>query len=239
VTRNRADAGFGPHGWAPGAWGEGSRIVLTPVAAPSILGLYGMFSAALLYGSNLAGWWGTATSPVLIFPFLLMLGGLAQLIGCIWAYRARDALATAMHGVWATFWLAFGLYQWLVATGNLPLATAVSRPAAFDLGMWFVPLVAITGALAVAAAAASVGLVGVLTLLTGASLFAAIGYTGHHPVSNTIAGWLFVLAAAVAWYVASALLIESERGRAVLPTGRRRAREAAGPDQPEPAARLG
>jgi succinate-acetate transporter protein len=217
---NRADAGFGPNGWAPGAWTDRSRIVLTPVAAPSILGLYGLFAATLIIGANMAGWWGSPTSPVLVFPLIMMLGGLAQFTAGVWAYRARDGLATALHGIWGAFWLAFGLYQLLAATGVLPLPTQ-SRAAAVDFGMWFVPLTAITAAMTVAAAAASIGLVTVLASLTAGSLFAALGFMGAQSWSITLAGWLFFISACLAWYVASAMLIEGEHGRTVLPTGRR------------------
>ena len=57
---NRADADT--TGLAD-AWAEPSCLVLTPVAAPSILGLYGFFAAPLLIGSNLAGWWGSTATP--------------------------------------------------------------------------------------------------------------------------------------------------------------------------------
>jgi uncharacterized protein len=51
-----------PPGRGPGldsreAWTERSRIVLTPVAAPSILGLFGFAGATFMVASLLAGWW--------------------------------------------------------------------------------------------------------------------------------------------------------------------------------------
>src|SRR4051812_38333203 len=50
-------------------WQERARLVLTPVAAPSILGLFGFFAATLLVGSNMAHWWGTPASALTVFPF--------------------------------------------------------------------------------------------------------------------------------------------------------------------------
>ena len=35
----------------------------------------------------------------MLAPFVLFFGGLAQLLAGMWVYRARDAVATAMHGV--------------------------------------------------------------------------------------------------------------------------------------------
>src|SRR6476620_7422956 len=97
----------------PDFWREHSQISLQPVAAPSILGLYGFAGATFIVASNLAGWWGTDTSAQYLFPFAAFFGGMAQLLAGMWAYRARDGLATAMHGTWGAFWLAYGLLNLL------------------------------------------------------------------------------------------------------------------------------
>ena len=39
--------------------GVATRIFLQPIAAPSILGLFGFAGATFVVASNLAGWWGT------------------------------------------------------------------------------------------------------------------------------------------------------------------------------------
>lgn len=197
-------------------WGERARIVLSPVAAPSILGLYGFFAATLLVGSNLAGWWGTPASQTLVFPFALMLGGVAQFLAGMWAYRARDGLATAMHGIWGSFWLAFGLYQLLVTTRNLPAPT---MPLDVAFGFWFIPLAMITGMGALAALARNVGLFAVLAPLATGSGFAAAGFIGGFAWCLTVAGWLFVFSAGFAFYAASAMMLKGSYGRTILPTG--------------------
>jgi uncharacterized protein len=49
--------------------------------------------------TSAAGWYGNDTStPWVLFPFALAFGGIAQLLAGMWSYRARDGLATAMHG---------------------------------------------------------------------------------------------------------------------------------------------
>src|SRR5918912_1608878 len=86
-----------------------ARIFLQPIAAPSILGLFGFAAATMMVAAHLAGWYGTANSPAYLFPFAAMFGGLAQFLAGMWAYRARDAVATAAHGTWGAFWLGYGL----------------------------------------------------------------------------------------------------------------------------------
>ena len=94
------------------AWEDGfarPRVFLQPIAAPSILGLAGFASATFVVASNLAGWWGTPTSGLVLAPFAAMFGGLAQFLAGMWAYKARDAIATLAHGTWGAFWLAYGI----------------------------------------------------------------------------------------------------------------------------------
>jgi uncharacterized protein len=209
---NRADA----EGWSADDWREHSRIVLTPVAAPSILGLFGFFCATLLIGSNLAGWWGSPVSQTLVFPFALMLGGVAQFLAGMWAYRARDGLATAMHGVWGGFWLSFGLYQLLVTTHNLP---AVTMPKDVAFGFWFIAIGAVTTLGAFAALARNLGMFAVLAPLAAGSGFAAAGFVGGLHWALVISGWLFVFSAGFALYAAGAMMLREAYGRTILPTG--------------------
>ena len=84
-----------------------------------MLGLFGFAGATFIVASNMAGWWGTPESGLALAPFAAMFGGLAQFLAGMWAYRARDAIATAMHGMWGAFWLAYGILNILLAAGAL------------------------------------------------------------------------------------------------------------------------
>jgi len=198
-------------------WENRSRIVLTPIAAPSILGLFGFFAATLIVGSNIAGWWGSTASLPAVATYALVLGGLAQFLAGMWAYRARDAVATAMHGTWGAFWIAWGLTQLLTAGGAL---VPMSHPKDVAFGFWFITLALITGSGAFAALADNLGLFLLLGALATGSGFMAAGEVGGISWCEHLAGWLFVAAAGVAWYVATAMMLESKGGRVVLPLGK-------------------
>lgn len=199
-------------------WEDRSRIVLTPTAPPSILGLFGFFGATLAVGTNLAGWWGNDVSTAMyLVPFAMVLGGVAQFAAGMFAYRARDGIATAMHGTWGAFWIAWGIYHLLVATHTVPGVTGTYFPA---MGFWFIALAMITGSGALAALAKSVGLFAVLAPLATGSGFAAAAYLSGNLTSVRIAGWLFVFAAGFAWYVATAMMLEGAYGRVILPLGK-------------------
>ncbi|GAA0370004.1 GPR1/FUN34/YaaH family transporter [Actinoallomurus spadix] len=202
-------------------WQDRSRIFLQPIAAPSILGLFGLATATMMVGAWMARWYGGAFSPVILFPFILTAGGLAQLLAGMWSYRARDGLATAVHGIWGAFWLAFGLMFLMVAAGAFPVVLAprigVANP---PFAFWFIALCVITALCALAATAQSMGLTLMLILLSVASGLTAAGFFAGASWPIIVAGWLFVAAAATALYVAAAMMMEGSFGRTILPLGK-------------------
>src|SRR3954468_3452111 len=139
--RERASAGVALAADTDGWYGDFARprVVLQPVAAPSILGLFGFAGATFIVAAHMAGWYGNAATPDYLFPFAAFFGGLAQFMAGMWAYRARDAVATAMHGMWGSFWMGFGVLNLLVAAGVLAAGTTMDHA----LGMWFIALGAI------------------------------------------------------------------------------------------------
>ncbi len=54
-----------------GFWRDHTHINLSPVAAPSVLGLYGFAVATFMVAANLAGWYGNdTTTPLVLAPFV-------------------------------------------------------------------------------------------------------------------------------------------------------------------------
>lgn len=202
------------NGAQAGKWA--TRVMLQPVAAPSILGLYGFAGATFIVAANMAGWYGTKESGMYLFPFAAMFGGLAQFMAGMWAYRARDAVATAMHGTWGSFWLGYGILNLLFATGQL------TEPKPFhELGFWFIALAAITLAGTLGALVeANFGVTAVLGTLAAGSTFAAIAFLADSTGWEKLAGWVFIASAILAWYVASAMMLAAAAGRTVIPLGK-------------------
>jgi succinate-acetate transporter protein len=228
TTQARPPSGGPPSGYSNGnslpdvaAWRNQTRIFLQPIAAPSILGLYGFAAATFIVTANLVGWFGTSHSASVIFPFAVATGGIAQGLAAIWAYRARDGLATAIHGIWATFWLAYGLLQLLVTLHALPFtpAKAVDQPLAY----WFFALAAITLAGFVASLGESLGIAAVLLPLgAGSALLGVHWIVGGGGALYYIAGYVTMVSAYTAFYAATAMMIASTWGRTALPLGKLR-----------------
>lgn len=214
--RERASAGVAHAADSNGWYGDFARprVFLQPIAAPSILGLFGFAGATFIVASNLAGWWGNAASPGYLFPFALTFGGIAQFMAGMWAYKARDAVATAMHGTWGAFWIGYGILNLLVATKTL--ATGV--PLDHALGFWFIALCGITfSGMLGALVEGGFGVVSVLGTLAAGSGLAAVGMLQGDAYIQHWAGWVFVISALLAWYVATAMMLKSAAGRTILP----------------------
>lgn len=202
-------------------WREHTTIALQPIAPPSILGLFGFAAATFIVSADIVGWYGNDTrTPLILFPFAAVFGGLAQLLAGMWAYRARDGLATAMHGTWGSFWLGYGLYYLLVALNVLP-GPATDPVAAGAFGFWFVALAAITWAGTFAATAENLAVTAVLATLAAGSTLLAIAFIGGVAVVATIGGYVLIASSLLAWYTASGMMLEGTFKRPVLPLGRR------------------
>jgi succinate-acetate transporter protein len=199
---------------------ERTRFVLQPIAPPSVLGLFGFAAATFIVSAHLAGWYGNDQSGVYLFPFAATFGGLAQLLAGMWSYRARDAVATAMHGMWGAFWLAYGILNLLAATGAITIPTGTFP----ELGYWFLALAAITAMGALAAMFENVGLFSVLGALAAGSAFAAIHYLTGSSTWETVAGYVLMASAFLAFYVASAMMLEGAAGKVILPLGKPKAK---------------
>jgi succinate-acetate transporter protein len=203
-------------------WEDGfarPRVVLSPYAAPSVLGLYGFAAATFMVALHLTGVYGGAKTNGELWPFAAMFGGVAQFLAGMWAFRVRDTIATAMHGMWGSFWIAFGIFNLLVMWGKLPdnPAGSVSDPA---FAMWFWTLMAITAAGALAAIAESFALFAVLGTLAVGSLLLAIGLSAGSTGWVKISGWVLVASAILAWYTATAIMMLSGAGKVILPLGK-------------------
>lgn len=200
-----------------------TQIYLQPIAAPSILGLYGFAGATFMVAAHMANWYGGANTDVYLASFAAIFGGLAQFLAGMWAFKARDAVATAMHGMWGAFWIAFGFLEYAFGSGTLQRPTG-AFPA---LGYWFIVLAAITWMGTWAASAENKVLTAVLGFLAAGSTIAAIAnLTGSHG-ATILAGYLFMIAALLAWYAASAMMLEGAYHRRVLASGKTAYHEAA------------
>jgi uncharacterized protein len=202
------------------AWREHARVFLQPIAAPSILGLYGFAVATFMVTAHQVGWYGSATSPLLIFPFATAAGGIAQGVAAILAYKARDGLATAVHGIWAAFWLGYGFLNFMVALKLIP--APAPHAAVPELGYWFFTLAAVTLAGMIASLRENLALTAVLApLWVGVGLL-GVFYTVGGAGWEKVGGYVTMASSFTAFYAATAMMFAGTFGRVILPVGKYR-----------------
>jgi uncharacterized protein len=173
---------------------------------PSILGMYAFAAATFIVAAHMTHWYGNAQSAIVLFPLVLLFGGLAQFFAGAWAFRMGDAVALAMHGTWGSFWTAYGVLEILYATGRV----AHPQGAFPELGFWFIAVAAITWAIT-AASRGNKGITTLLALLAIGSTLEAIAELAGIPWLRMLAGYFLIASALVAWYVASALMMRFGR----------------------------
>lgn len=192
-----------------------ARIYLQPIAAPSILGLYGFAAATFIVAARMAHWYGNEGSIVYLFPFVAIFGGFAQFLAGMWAFRARDGVACAMHGLWGSMWLAYGVIGTLFVFGKIP-APSDRIP---EVGYWFIVAAAITWVGAFAASAENKGFSTTLTFLAAGATTGAIGSLVGAEWLMILTGYLFLISSIAGWYTASALMLNEAYGRSVISLG--------------------
>jgi succinate-acetate transporter protein len=204
-----------------------ARIYLQPVAAPSILGLYGFAGATFMVSAHFAGWFGTPHTSLYLAPFAAMFGGVAQFLAGMWAFKARDGLATAMHGLWGSIWIAYGIVN--IMFGFARGGNGIPGGTFPELGYWFIVAGAITAVGAWAALADNVALFLVLAFLaTGSILEAIVRLTGDMGALHMASGYAFLISSFLAFYTASALMLAESFGHPVLSLGKTKKSAEAG-----------
>ncbi|MGH3170965.1 MAG: acetate uptake transporter family protein [Trebonia sp.] len=203
-------------------WISRSRVFLTPMAAPSIMGLFGFMIGTVMLGAWQAGWYGNAATPLIIWPFAMVAGGIMQSVAAVASLRARDGIAVAVHTAWGSFWIGWGTLMILVTVGLLPaIPLGASSPS---FAFWFIVLALVTFWGALAALAQNMLLFVTLGVLTAGSAVTAAGFYAGSLATTQAGGVLFVISAAAAWLLAGAMVMENSFGRSIIPLGKRPAR---------------
>lgn len=191
------------------------QVFLQPIAAPSILGLFGLAGATFVIATHMASWPG-AMRPLYLVPFAAVFGGLIQIFAAMWAYKARDGLATGLHGTWGAFFLSYGIMAIFLPRGAGAPAAAVFT----ELGYWCIVLAAISWTCLAAAIAENKAMVTVVTLFAAGATLSAIGLLAGSDGLLIVAGYVLIIGSICAWYTGSALMVNESHGREVWKLGR-------------------
>lgn len=193
-----------------------ASVFLQPVAPPSILGMFSFAGAAFIMAAWMAGWYGSGFSPFYVAPLIGILGGVVQLVAAVWCFRARDGLATAIHGTWGAFFLGYALLYGIFSLQPTLMPMGQVFP---ELGMWFVVLAAISWVLSLAAMGQRKVLAAVVMCVSAGATFAAIGLLAGVAWCETLGGYFLILSSLGALYDATAQVLKEIYGHEVLKLG--------------------
>jgi uncharacterized protein len=183
-----------------------TQKALAKFAPSSVLGMFALAAATFVVSARMTHWYGNLHSAFVLFPLVLIFGGLAQFYAGALALQTRDVVALTLHGTWGSFWTAYGILEILYATGR------VTRPtgAFAELGFWFIVVAAISWSITVAARERT-GIMTVVLLLACGSTLGAIGELAGIESIRILAGYFLMASALVAWYVATAVMLRFVR----------------------------
>lgn len=185
------------------------------VGEPAALGLLGFATGTFTVSAIATGFFAPSTIPYAV-PVVLVFAGLAQFIAAMWSFRRGDTLGATAFGCFGAFNVTFSFYEL-----TMHPATIGGSPAAAPIvGIWIAFFSYISLMLFVAAMRRGAMLSLVLLALAGTYGFlAADVFVGGGTVLMNIAGWCGIVSSILAVYCATAMVLNSENERPVLPLG--------------------
>jgi uncharacterized protein len=184
------------------------------VAEPAPLGLFGFATGTFAIGYVLSGFTpAPAAAQVATAAVLLVFAGLTQLVAGMWAFRKGNTFAATAFG-------CYGANNTVVATFFLMTAAGVfgksfSTDVVLSIELFCFAYIS----LLFAAAAVKLNAVFVMLLAALVPGFAlsGLGLIGEPAVIGHIGGYFLLLSALLAFYAASAEVMNAVYGRSVLP----------------------
>ena len=182
----------------------------TPLANAGPLGLSAFAITTFLLSMVNAGLIAEGAEPI-VFGMALMVGGLAQVLAGMWEFRTGNTFAGTAFVAYGAFWLSFwALVQFYVA--DIPKADVGDA-----LGLYLIAWGIFTAYMFVASFKTSRGVNVVFGLLLFTFLALGIGELAASTGLTRAGGYLGLLTAAAAAYVAMAEITNATFGRTVLP----------------------
>jgi succinate-acetate transporter protein len=185
---------------------------------PAPLGL-ACFGITTLCLSVINAGWLTAVATPMVLALALPVGGGAQILAGMWAYRRGNTFVATTFSAYGAFWISFFLLlQYFVPA----IATTKGAPAdavTGALGLYLFAWGIFTAYMLVAAFAVARAVAVVFALLTATFLVLAVGFwAGNSSTLHVLGGYLGILTGLGALYLSFADVTKATFKRDVVPT---------------------
>jgi uncharacterized protein len=181
------------------------------IADPGPLGLAAFAATTFVLSLFNAGMVGNGKLEAVVLPFALLYGGIAQVLAGMWEFRKNNTFGAVAFTSYGAFWISFFYYVRYVAA-TLPPADAHTATGIFLL-TWTI----FTAYVTLASFKTSAGLATTFVVLLAAFALLTLGAFNVSTGLTHAGGYFGLLAAAGAWYVSAAGLLQATWGRVVLP----------------------
>jgi uncharacterized protein len=195
-----------------------------PAADPAPLGLSACALTTFVFSLVNAGVIQQGADPGqqivnLFLPLALIYGGLAQFVAGILEFRTGNTFAVTGFCSYGAFWIALAVMNLMARQGIIAETRLAEAQGWFFLG-WAI----LTAILLIASFGLNAGLIVTFALLLATFILLTIGDLLGGPegpglIWVRIGGYVGLVTALAAWYVAAADVINDTMGRDVLPLG--------------------
>lgn len=188
------------------------RMEQKKIANPAPLGLYAFGLTTALLPGILMGL-VEPESINIISGFGLFYGGLAQLLAGMWEMKNGNSFGATAFSSFGAFWMSLSVYNTMVAVG---LFVPIFKGEQVLMALWGI----FTFLMFVCSFATNVAVSSLLFALTVlfALLAATLEFLANEPLMMVTGAWGY-LTSAIAFYAATAELLNITRGKVVLPLG--------------------
>ena len=193
---------------------ETNQIKIT-VADPTTLGLFGLAIVTLVASSQKLG---ITDGLAFVLPWALFLGGVAQLIACVFDFKHNNLFGSTAFGAYGLFWIGMGV-SWLIRLGCFGETLAATTDTK-QLGFIFIGYLILTVLFTISALKMSKGMFFLLLLIVVLFLGLALEAFGCGKIWHTIAAYSELAISLLAFYMLSAKYLNSMFGKEILRTGK-------------------
>ncbi len=173
-------------------------------ANPAVVGLMGFATTTMATGLHNVGYWGAGPTLALAIAF----GGIAQFIAGIVDLRKGSIFGGSAFMAYGAFWVSLFVLDYVLPRTGI-------TPSPKDLLGYFLMWTLFTLSFFIASFKVGNHLAGLFGLLLLAYLL--LDGVTLNIVPATAAGWEIFFTGLVAWYIASAILINGVHGKKILP----------------------
>lgn len=147
-------------------------------------------------------------------PAAFLYGGITQLLAGMWEFRNnRNTFGATAFSSYGAFWLTF---YWLVANTKLEGGSSDIRIA---IGAYLLGWTIFTFYMWIATFRLNRALIAIFSFLLATFAALSIGEFANSSGIHKLGGWLGIITAFLAWYLAAAVVVNHTFKRTVLPVG--------------------